>query len=559
MDYSFTKKRNQPTPQSKPIAGRESEMTKNLAGGYSFKADDWMSLKRWLVTGSMSGAFYQNKEEMTKDNLTAFERCMKEDPVRVGQEIVNASKVGINMHTPIFATVLLSNGDKKAKDVFKSIFPEVMRTASHLYEAFNYIKGLRGLGSVVHKAGLNWLNEKSTSELEYQFLKYQGRYDWSGRDILRLLKPKTSEAARDALYAWMTAKSIEADGEQLFAVVGSGEKQRKKEIPSTLERIRVYERLKSGTLKDAAVVEAIEKYNLTHEMIPANVERTKKVWEALFKKMPLTATIRNLGNLTEKGVFADTANLDLLEQKFNLESVKKAYIHPINVANALVIYQEGGILGKSKLNWRPIPRVVDLLEDVIDLSFDNAEPTGKSFFHALDVSGSMSSWRWGGGNMERSIWLEPYQIEGVMALATVRAEKNYFIGGFDTNFTPMNITKKTSYQQVVGRQGNGIWPGSFGGTDASAAYDYAIKNNIKADVFVFWTDNESWAGYKHPSQALAEYRNRINPNAKAIYVTIVAYGDRITLVDPKDSRSYDIAGFSSETPKLIQLIANDDL
>lgn len=53
---------------------------------------------------------------------------------------------------------------------------------------------------------------------------------------------------------------------------------------------------------------------------------------------------------------------------------------------------------------------------------------------------------------------------------------------------------------------------NFGGTDASVAYDWAMQHKFKADVFCFWTDCESWAGRKHPSQALAEYRRKVNPN-----------------------------------------------
>jgi 60 kDa SS-A/Ro ribonucleoprotein len=54
---------------------------------------------------------------------------------------------------------------------------------------------------------------------------------------------------------------------------------------------------------------------------------------------------------------------------------------------------------------------------------------------------------------------------------------------------------------------------------------------------------------------LLKYRKEINPDAKAIYVTLVPYGDKVTLADPKDPMSYDIAGFSSQTPKIISMIA----
>lgn len=548
MDYTFTNTRgkNKHTPQSKPIPGRESEMKENLAGGFAFKADQWQALRRWLLTGSMSGAFYQGREEMTEANLKTFKACMQADPVRVGEEILEASKLGTSVHTPLFALVAMSTGDKKAKDVFKDIFPQVVRTASHLYEAFNYVRGMRGFGSVIHKAGLSWLNQKDPKELEYQFLKYQSRYDWSGRDVLRVLKPKTQDQLRKAVYNW---------------VVGGTEKNPLMEVfPEELERINIYETLKKGNLSQDEIVDAINQFGLTHEMIPGNLERGPKVWEALFHKMPVGATIRNLGNLTDKGVFDDTKNLDILEERLSKDNIKKAYIHPVNFAEAQMIYLDGGRTGRGKLEWTPVPRAADIIEDAVEASFDVLEPTGKRFFHALDVSASMTG---GFGNQ----WLKPYQIAGIMALATVKAEKNYFVGGFDMNFKVLSkLTKKTSYSQVTDFRGGGIWPRDFGGTDASVAYRYAIDNNRKADVFVFWTDSESWAGGTwsqrntgHPADLLKKYRKRVNRKAKAIYVTLVPYGDQITLVDPTDTDSYDIAGFTSQTPKMIQLIAEGKL
>lgn len=64
-------------------------------------------------------------------------------------------------------------------------------------------------------------------------------------------------------------------------------------------------------------------------------------------------------------------------------------------------------------------------------------------------------------------------------------------------------------------------------------------------------------GYKHPSQALAQYRKKVNPDVKAVYVTLTPY--QITLVDPKDSLSWDLAGFDPGTPRIIQMLATGEL
>ena len=129
---------------------------------------------------------------------------------------------------------------------------------------------------------------------------------------------------------------------------------------------------------------------------------------------------------------------------------------------------------------------------------------------------------------------------------------NFFFGNKQAQNTPQT-------QPIPGRE-SAMEKASdlnFGGTDASSAYNWMIKNKCYADVICFWTDCESWAGYKHPSQALAEYRQKVNPDAKAIYISLVL--NDITLVDPKDPNSWDIAGFDPITPRLIQSIASGEL
>jgi len=533
--YGFTATRNKPTPQSQLIPGREAEMKENLAGGYGFKASDWIALRRWLLTGSMFNAYYQGKEQMTEDNVNVLKAVMNQDASKTAQEILDASKKGVSVHTPIYALSVLSTGNKEAKTAFRELFTQVIRNGSHLYEFLNYTRGLRGFGSLIHKAVKDWFYSKDAKELEYQFLKYQSRYDWSGRDVLRTIKPIPKDENVKAIFNWIAG--------------GSTKNPLLTEWPETLQRIRAYEFLKSGKASESDVIDAISKYRMTWEMMPGNLTQTPKTWEALFYNMPVGATIRNLGNLTDKGIFKDHKNLEMLEARFSKENLAKAYIHPVVFASAMKIYQAGGTLGKSQLRWIPIARVSDAMEDGIEKCFDVLEPTGKDFFYALDVSSSMQ------GGSVGTMWLTPMEVEGVMALASVRSEKNYFVGGFNTNFEPIsNFTKKMSYKTALH-----FWQKGFGGTDADSAYRYAISNQVRTDVFVFMTDSESWAGSRHPAQGFKAYKDKINKDAKAIYITLIAYGDKITLADPNDTQSYDVAGFSSETPKIIQLIATGEL
>lgn len=534
--FFFGNKQTQNTPQTQPIPGRESEMIKGKSGGYMFKAGIWRTLRRCLLIGTGNGSYYATKWELTNDFVDVLEKAIAEDPDRVAQEIVYASDGrSINNSAPIWALVLLSMGETPAaKHAFQSIFPQVVRTASHFYEWMSYTKSVRGFGKIVREAGKNWLSQGDTKALAYQLLKYQQRHGFSNRDALRLFHVKPQTEDRDLLFKWVT----------------NGWDTLPPESPTAaLNQIWWYEWLKRNPDRTP---EAITKGRLTHEMAAPVGKMDVAAWQLLFEDMPIGALLRNLGSLTEIGVLAysKTSNKNLNRVASILNSkdhLKKGRIHPIDILKALKTYRSGGSLGKSSKTWTPVHRIVDILELALEMSFDAIEPTGKVFMHAVDVSGSMSYYT------VSSINLTCCEIATTMALASAKAEKNYAIRGFSTKFIDLKIDRSDSFSSAIKKASNL----NFGGTDASSAYKWMITNNFYADVICFWTDCESWMGSQHPTQALEEYRQKVNPDAKAIYISLVP--NNISLVNPNDPNSWDIAGFDPSTPRLIQSIASGEL
>jgi 60 kDa SS-A/Ro ribonucleoprotein len=534
MTYNFfTTKQNQ-TPQTQPIPGREAEMIQARSGAYTFDAGIWKMLRRCLLIGTSQNAYYADKHELTDDFVNTVKQAVIEDPARTAQEIVYASDgKAINNSAPILALVLLSMGETpEAKKAFLEIFLQVVRTGSHFYEWLNYTKSLRGMGKIIREAGRSWLGKEDAKAVAYQLLKYQQRSGFTHRDALRLFHVHPPTKDHELLYHW--------------AVKGWDELPT--EIPSSsLAQIWWYEWLKRNP---DSTHEAILQGRLTHEMAAPVGKMDVRAWQLLFNDMPIGAMLRNLGSLTELGVLRadEPGNLDRVESVLNnRDRVRAGRIHPIDVLKALKTYQSGGKLGKSKKTWVPVPRIIDILEKAVELAFDSIEPTGKVFMHAVDISGSMS---W---TALPSIGMTCCEIATAMALASAKAETNYMIRGFSTEFIDLDITKKDTFTSALAKAQNK----NFGGTDASVAYDWMLKHNFKADVICFWTDSESWAGNRHPSQALAEYRRKINPNVQAVYITLQSA--RITLVDPKDPMSWDLGGFDPTMPRVIQSIAQGNV
>jgi 60 kDa SS-A/Ro ribonucleoprotein len=534
MTYNFFSKNKVTTPQTKPIPGRETEMVQGRSGGYMFQTDLWQMLRRCLLIGTAQPTYYAGKEELTDDFVAVLKQAIQENPARAAQEIVYASDGrAIKNSAPLFALVLLSmEAQPEAKTAFRDIFPEVVRTGSHFYEWLSYTKQLRGMGKIVKDAGRSWLSRSDVRGLAYQLLKYQQRNGYKHRDTLRLfhLKPPTS------------------DHQDLFNWVVKGWDELPTETPEgVMAQIWWWEWLKRHPDQTA---KAIQEGRLTHEMAAPIGHMNQEAWQLIFAGMPIGAMLRNLGSLTELGVLqADAlANLERVESVLNSKDhLRKGRIHPIDALKALKTYQSGGKLGRSQKTWEPVPRIVDILERTVTLTFEVIEPTNKVFMHAVDVSGSMSMYS------VPSMNLTCCEIATAMALVTAKAEKNYMVRGFADNFKDLGISRSDTFSSALAKASNQ----NFGATDASVAYDWMIKHKFKADIICFWTDSESWAGKEHPSQALARYRKQVNPTAKAVYVTLTPYS--ITLADPKDPNSWDMGGFDPGTPKVIQMLATGEV
>ncbi len=533
MNYRFFTNKQKNTPQNQPIPGREAEMIQGRSGGWMFDAGIWQMLRRCLLIGTAQSTYYADKKELTEDFIEVIKEAVATEPLRVAQEILYASDGrSINNSAPILALVLLSMGETPAaKQGFLEIFPQVVRTGSHFYEWLNYTKSLRGFGRIIREAGTAWLSREDVKALAYQLLKYQQRHGFKHRDVLRLFHVKPPTAEHDRLFQWVV----------------NGWDELPQDIPSdALAQIWWYEWLKRHPEKTH---EAIAKGRLTHEMAAPVGNMDKAAWQLLFNEMPIGAMLRNLGSLTQLGVLTadNRQNIDRVETVLNNQKyLRRGRIHPIDVLKALKTYQSGGRLGRSKKTWTPVARIVDILEKAVELAFDVVEPTNKVFLHAVDISGSMSCG-------VSSVGLTCCEIATTMALVTAKAEKNYAIRGFSSKFIDLGISRRDSFTSALKKANSH----NFGATDASVAYDWAIKNKFKADVICFWTDSESWAGRKHPSVALKEYRQKLNPNVKAVYVTLAPY--RISLVDPKDQDSWDLAGFDPGVPRLIQMLATGEL
>jgi 60 kDa SS-A/Ro ribonucleoprotein len=521
-----------------PIPGRESDMALNEAGVYSFKIDPIQQLTRYLVMGTTENAFYATAEDMTNAFVGTLKSLIAERPHEVAAKIEWASGgVALKSSPSLFALAHLSCGDAVAKAEYSRIFPKVVRTMAHFYEWLVYSRSMRGMGSIVQRAGKEWLT-KDARWLAYQMRKYPSRLDWTARDVLRTFRPQAPDGTFNMLYRYFVRGLDQS--EWLLREVPPPEE--------ALSQIWWVEWLKRNPTQG---VKAVREGRLTHEMVTGLCEMNTDVWDALAEYMPMEALVRNLANLTSHGVFERRLSLERAVSKLtSLDAARKSRLHPMAILLAYRAY----IMRSVKDKFDPSRDILNALEIALNNSFTTIEPVGCFFVHALDISGSMGNTVTTQKKDKNGKWrvddtgIQYYEAETVMALAVARVEREYFIGGFDTRFRRLPITPEMNLNSALGF----VRSQTFGGTDAGSAYRFITEHDIKPDIIVLWTDGMSWAG-NHTTQELAKLRKKLGRLVKVVYVTLAPYGG--SLVDPHDRFSYDIVGYQPDLPAIIQRIA----
>ena len=511
------------TPQNKKIRGREDEQVFNNAGGAVFSLDKWGYFDRFLILGTEGGSYYVGERKLTLDNAKNVISCIKENGKRVVDRIVEISDQGraAKNDAAIFAlAVAAAYGDAETVEYAFNNLGKVCRIGTHL---FNFMEAFNTFGKwrAVAKRGVASWYARGEDKLAVQLLKYQQRNGWSHRDVLRLAHVKPKSEVHNALFYWVTNDKKHLAGVKMPDIVYAFESLHKE--PSV-----------------KAAKAAIRDFKLTWEMLPTQLLNETAVWEELLPEMGLTAMIRNLGRMSSIGLINPLSNAEKLvvSRLSDGEALKAARVHPISVLSALKTYGAGKG-DRGSLTWKTSQRVVDALNDAFYAAFGFIEPSGENYLLGIDCSGSMF-----GASVNGVRNLTAAEASAVMALATAKVEKNYWIGGFNTGMGELKISPRMRLDDVLRVMRNFNW----GGTDCAQPMLYAIANKMNIDKFCVYTDNETWAGRIHPTQALEQYRNKYG---KGKLIVAGTSATNFTIADPKDAGMLDLVGFDAAAPQLI--------
>ena len=272
------------------------------------------------------------------------------------------------------------------------------------------------------------------------------------------------------------------------------------------------------------------------------------MWEALLETMPMTATIRNLATMTRVGLLTPKSAATKLvrERLAERERLRQARVHPIALLAAHETYRAGKS-ARGDGTWKPVDAIVEALDEAFYLAFESVEPSGARMLVGVDVSGSMGS-----GSVAGIPGLQPRAAAAAMLMTHVRSEERATVMAFSNRFVELPISRDERLAGVLKRTQD--LP--FQATDCALPMLYALEHRIDVDVFVIYTDNETWAGTIHADEALRRYRERTGLGAKLVVAGMTSTG--FTLADPNDAGMLDVVGFDTAAPSVIADFAKPD-
>jgi 60 kDa SS-A/Ro ribonucleoprotein len=521
------------TPQSEPDPAVAPRQKLNAAGGYAFQLSDETKIHRFLTLGTTGGTYYTTERELTKANAEVVLAAARDRGEWLVEQAVAISVAGRapRNNQAIFALAAVAGlGDEPARKAAFAALGQVCRIGTHLFLFATYVEQFRGWGRGLRRAVANWYLDRPVDDVAYQAVKYRQREGWSHADLLRLAHPEalSDDLVRRALFRWVV------DGERDEA---------------TPRLVHAFEA--AQTVGPRAVAELVASHPLSWEMLPDSVLAEPIVWQALIRKgMPQTALMRQLPRLTRLGVLDDPEILAIVVRQLqDDERLRKGRVHPVNVLVAQRTYASGRSMRGSG-EWTPKRQIVDALDAAFYGAFRTIEPANKRTLIALDVSGSM------GFDAISGLPITPREASAALALVTMATEPSCDVVGFTGGgfygrrasrepISELSISPRQRLDDAI----RSVSDLPFGSTDCSLPMIWAGERNRDYDTIIVITDNETWAGNVHPHQALADYRRKVGHDVRQIVIGMTA--NDVSIADPNDPLTLDVAGFDSAVPNLV--------
>ncbi|XP_037399462.1 60 kDa SS-A/Ro ribonucleoprotein isoform X1 [Pygocentrus nattereri] len=512
------------------------------AGG-PWAVTESLRLRRFLCYGSESATYSTRERALGPENALALMELVQAGR---GQEVVEEVKrlslegKTVRPNPALFALAVCTQySDAPAKQAAFRALQELCKAPGQLFTFIQYKKELKdGLrcgmwGRGLRRAVSDWYNGQDALSLAHTVTRCKHRAGWSHQDLFRLshMKPANDSIELISKYVTKGWKVVQ----ETYA-----EKESSEELLKVFAYLEAVEKAKHST-DEQEVVHLIEEHRLEREQILTNHLKSKEVWKALLKEMPVAALMRHLGKMTADKVLVPGSPevAAVCERIQDDQALTKAKTHPFSILVASENYKRGhGKRGKRK--WEPSRDIVHALDSAFCKSLSNVEPTGKRFVVGVDVSASLSSLALGSS-------VSTIAVAAAMSMVIARSEPEAEVLIFSEGaMVPCVISDDTSLIQVTAQLVQVL----SAGTDCALPIEWASENDKTVDVFIIFTSNETQFGSTNPAEVLRTYREKTGVFSKLIVCGMATNG--LSVADPDDRGMLDICGFDSRAVDIIR-------
>lgn len=496
------------------LPGRRTVLSQPVRVVQSMPPDPWKAAMRFLVMGTETGTFLAGHRSFLPEQATNTISLIKSDGIRFVETLAEVAKSGqAPRHDALLYSLALASalGETPTRQRALSHVTSICRTGAQLFEFVTAAEQLRGWGRGMRKAVADWYVSSNVDDLTHQALRHHQGGGWTHRDLLRLSHPKPPTEGHRVLFKWIIDEVLTGPNPTIEAAMALTE-------------------------PGAPVADLIREHRLTRHIVPPELLCRPEVWDALLQDMPVAEMIGNLGGMTRSGLLTSSsaATHHVVDKLLNETLLRRAKIHPISFLFAHAAYAQ------SHASYEPVRPIVDALDSAFKLAYSALEPTEKRSLIGIDGSGSMTTATVGGSR------LSACEAATAMALITSSTEPTCTPMVFADSLRKLPFSKGMTLAQALQhtREVN------FGAIDCSLPMVWAAKQRVETDLFVVYTDKKTGFGKIHPTQALADYRQRLGINAKLITVSLC--GNPFTIADPGDPGMLDVVGFDACVPAALR-------
>jgi 60 kDa SS-A/Ro ribonucleoprotein len=424
-----------------------------------------------LLTNTFGGTFYADAKTLVAESAQVHDAMLAKDPAFAANALVYARQKGFMRSQPVYGLAKLAGVDA---DLFKKVFPMVIKTPNDLRDFFAVISSLRKGegGRAIKKAAGDWIVKNLS---EYWAIKYGSgdRDGYSLADLIKVSHPNYG-GAKMPLVSYL---------------FGKGDRDA---ILSQLPQVAAFEALKKATT-DKEKIDAITKGRLPHEVASTFAGTSTSVWKAIVAHMPIFALLRNLATIERHGVLP-AVRAHILKMFSDEAAIAKSMILPYRFLEASKHVKDS--------------QVVDALRDAVELSFANVPDVEGRLAVFLDISGSMAG-----------DFLQKASLFAFAAMKKAKGNGRFLV--FDTSADDLKFSTRDSILTQASRVH------TRGGTDTSCPMKKLTKEKDRVDTILLVTDEQQNAGsgfYK----ALLEYQAKVNRKVVTMILDIAPYRSAVT-------------------------------